>query len=383
MKKNIEYLKQTLIIYERDINLIKSLFSEDISENDFLFFLKKLDFNKERKDYIYLLAYFGEKFKYKNVDTYTAKKLKRITRLRQYHNISLFYYFKKLAVELNNKNIPILFLKGAAIKFSTPQANFRNMDDIDFAVPPELAANAVETALEIGFKISTICEHSTDLKYDDFNVDIHHRIFRSNYSHVHNENKVFERAKKHNAWGLEFLIPSAVDLALILVSNTYYNIIDLPCNPRIIQWIYDFAYIIKNNPDFDWDLFIETAYSVELSRQAVIMLNIFNDYFPELLPENIFQKIKFQKNDEECLKTDIMYIKSNMLRLKLLHNKEYYSKIASSEINIKFPIFDIIRNRLEYVFLLFTKTKPVQFFISDLITEKWIKNAIEKYRLQA
>lgn len=383
MKNYVDYIKKTLLIYERDNKLLHSLFEENLSQNQFLTFFENVDFFKERQDYIYLLAYLGEKYKYKDVDLYKATRLKRLARLRQYHNLSLLYHFKKLATELNKNNIPILLLKGAAIKFSYPEASFRNMDDIDLAVPPELFESAIKIAQEIGFKKSFIAEHSIDFKYDDFGIDIHKRIFRSNYSHPHNEKAMFERAKKCDIFGISIYLPSEIDLALILISNVYYNLIDLPCNTRIIQWLYDFAYILKKTPHFDWDLFIESAYNVELSRQTIIMLDIFNDYFPELLPDQIFSKLQFQEHDEQCLISDIKYIKSNLLRLKILNNTNTYKKTLLNIFKKPTNLFVFIYNRIEYLVLAFINIEPLRVFVLELMTEKWIQNELKKYRLHA
>ena len=135
-----------------DLYIKKSVTKE---ETDHLLYDFDYDIEKEKLTFNFLLAQLFQNNPQIEIPKDIKPRLEGVLRLFQYYNVPLLLGLKQLSKKLNENDIPVLLVKGAAMRILEPN-KARMMYDADCAVPKEKFDKAVEISKSLGFKINGI-----------------------------------------------------------------------------------------------------------------------------------------------------------------------------------------------------------------------------------
>ncbi|MBR3627769.1 MAG: nucleotidyltransferase family protein, partial [Elusimicrobia bacterium] len=162
-------------------------------------------------------------------------------------------------------------------------------------------------------------------------IDVHYSIVKSNKNSDKKYKEIFERAKKYNFYGLTVLIPKIEDFLFLLFNNGFDNIIYSQPFYKNVSWFLDGMYIIKNNKNIDWNILIQNAKETETLAQIKIMLELFDSFLPNVIPNNIISSIKISKEEQKNFnfytKTHLAFSKAQQLKREITKCKHFSNKI--------------------------------------------------------
>ncbi|GHV57725.1 hypothetical protein FACS1894182_07360 [Bacteroidia bacterium] len=290
----------------KDILLLRLLFSESITQNDISELLEGYDIDSASIEFNTLLAYLMQEHSEIQLPEELIPRLKGVVRFLLYKNATLLQGFTEVGKNLNTKNIPLLLIKGAAMRFLDMNKP-RLMWDVDFVVNEENYDETIRCAVKAGFEIKWSWPHSSDLIKGAAALDIH-RL----YMHQHgpaafaseNIKRIFVQARKETFCGVEVLIPHSEDLMLVALTNLYHNlVVDRNENVTRYYCFYDILKMIIRQ-QLNWDMIIDTALQMKVLYQVRIILEFINELWPSVVPAELLDKIKTYKIDDLQLKRD-------------------------------------------------------------------------------
>ena len=295
--------------------------------------LYDFDYNieKEKLTFNFLLAQIFQNNPDIEIPKDLEPRLKGVLRLFQYNNVPLLLGLKQLTQKLNEQNIPVLLAKGAAMRILEPN-KARMMYDVDCAVPKDKFDKAVETSKTLGFKITGKCGHANTIsKNKNQIIDVHYNLVKSNKNSNEIYKKFFERANKYNFYGTKVLIPNTEDFLFLIFNNGFDNIIYSQPFYKNVSWLLDGMYIIKNNKNINWDIIIKNAKETDTLAQTKIMLELFDYFLPNTIPDNVISSIniseKEQKDFDFYTKTHLFFSKAQQIKEEIIKSKGFLNKI--------------------------------------------------------
>lgn len=202
-------------------------------------------------------------------------------------NISRLNIMFKMAGQLASRGIPILVIKGGALRLGALANIPRQMGDVDIVVPKAHFEEAKKIALDCGFTIKTDSVHSVDLLWEGRNcLDLHYTFFKHNIWKSEIET-IWEQAKKITQNGTELLLPPLEDLFLHILINAFDNIIFNEHHKGSISWAADCFDLLKRYPELSLKrvLSLSKEYDVvpQLKMMALILDRLIPNHFKELL----------------------------------------------------------------------------------------------------
>jgi hypothetical protein len=292
--QNTFFLRKSVKTSQDEKLLLRLSFAEMVTQEDISVLLAGYDIESARLEFSLLLAYLLKRNLHLEFPKQITPRLEGIIRYFQHRNATLLCAFNEIGKQLNEKKIPILLMKGIAMRYFRPNEP-RCMWDVDFMVPEEYYDEAIQTAIDLGYEKKEIVYqyHSTDLSRGVAAIDIH-RLFtkgEGNYWEVIRE--MFSNAKETIAFDVNVLVPRPEDLLLITLVNSYYNIVIQPTteNTKEFYWFYDCARIIRDNKNLDWDIVCNTASRIGILYQIFAMLDLLDGLIPAILPAELQAKV--------------------------------------------------------------------------------------------
>ncbi|MDR2840045.1 MAG: nucleotidyltransferase family protein, partial [Paludibacter sp.] len=279
-------------------------------------------------------------------------RLKGIIRFFHFKNLDLISGFKKIAVILNENNIPILLMKGIAMRYYFNQTP-RCMWDVDFLVPDKYYRQSIDIAIANGFKkknnsdFNYFVPHSTDLVNDRMSIDIHRSLHDDNNHQAKVIDLMLENANEVHAFGAKVMIPRPEDLLLMIAVNGYNNrYVNRDGHNDDNSWMIDFALLINESENFEWEYFYRNATALGCSYIVDFMLSQLQYYTQQLkLPTDIAEHLKNNNQIDSRVKHDIYEKELWALSYKIGQNKTIKaSKISvfSQNIPLRFRKYSIM-----------------------------------------
>ena len=130
------------------------LFSTYVSPDEKIAFSKDLDIEKEPMEFNLMLAHLCHRHGVQGIPSAIIPRIRGVARFYLFKNAALFSSFCRLQHILNQAGIPLLLLKGAAIKAIYDPDASRCLADIDFAVPRERLKDTIAKSPRIRAFIS-------------------------------------------------------------------------------------------------------------------------------------------------------------------------------------------------------------------------------------
>lgn len=289
-----KYIKT--LLSENDLNLIRLIFSKNPTQAELDNFLKTYDIEVAGGYKSLMLSYFMKMHPELNFTMYETPRLKGVFNYFRFQNLKLVSSFVKIAKILNDNGIPIVVLKGYAIKYFRPDLP-RPMGDIDIIVKEKDYLKCIEICKKLGYRCSFFI-HSVDLHEPDSEeglLDIHRYIdMGSKYERNYNKG-LFKRAKKVVDNGIEMLIPSYEDLFFLILINISKNLYERSSKASNIYGLFDCAYLLSRE-DFNWQTVIDNIKQTHTATKASFVVKFMNSIVPGLIPEEFLKHELLKKN---------------------------------------------------------------------------------------
>ena len=320
---DINFFKKYLNLSPKEEFLIKLYVSQTVTKEQIFHLLHDFDYNieKEKLTFNFLLANLFLNNPHIEIPKDIKPRLEGVIRLFQYYNVPLMLGLKQLTQELNKQNIPVMFVKGAAMRILESD-KARMMYDVDCAVPKDKFNETVEIGKKLGFTVRKNYWNAAEIiKKDKQVIDIHHTLVKSDINSDKIYKRIFERAKEYDFCGSKVLIAGVEDMIFLLLNNGFDNIIYSQPFYKNVSWLLDGVYIIKKNKNINWKFIIENAQYTGTLAQTKIMLELFNRFVPNTVSENILSSIniseKQQKDFNFYTKTHLFFSKAQQLKIKM------------------------------------------------------------------
>jgi len=315
--------------------LLRLYIKRIVTKEEIYHLLYDFDYNieKEKLTFNFLLAQIFQNNPDIKMPKEIEPRLKGVLKLFQYYNVPLLLGLKQLIQELNKQNIPVLLVKGAAMRVL--EANkARMMYDVDCAVPKDKFNKAIEISKEIGFKINKSYWNATEIiKQNKQIIDVHHTLIKSDTNSDKIYKQIFERAKEYNFYGSKVFIADTEDMIFLLLNNGFDNIIYSQPFYKNVSWLLDCIYIINNNKNINWNIILENAKQTGTLAQTKIMLELFNHFIPNKIPVDIISSIKISeqeyKNFNSYTKKHLAFSKAQQLKKEISKCKNISNKIKA------------------------------------------------------
>lgn len=308
---------QSELISDNDRLLLSLIFQEHPAQDMLDKFLLKWDAENAEPHNTLMLAYFMKLNPQLKFNEIVQFKLKRMLDVFKIQNLNLISHFKRICKVLKGENIPILVLKGGAMKMLRPELP-RLMGDIDVVVPEKDYLKTAELAEGMGYWIEKAV-HSIDLheKGSEAGImDIHKYICMMTETQEAYTKPLFERARMVKVFGTDALIPETEDMFFIALTNLARNLRNNTSSKNIMFALYDCKYLLDSKPDFDWNIVIENAEITGTKMQLCFSIRFLNRLVPGLLPENIKMDEVLEKElNDFC--TLVMFNRFYLMNLRM------------------------------------------------------------------
>lgn len=325
---DLDYFKKRVNLTKHDRLLLKLTFSDVADDTDIINLITNYDMETAPLGFTFLLINLMQKHPHIKVPKEIMPRINGAIRYFQCQNATLLASFSQIGRQLNNKNIPVLLMKGIAMKYLYPNTP-RFMGDIDFAVPFNKYDKTIKIAVNKGFKVAVKANHSTDLyRGISQKIDIHRFIVKTDIDTKHFDNKIFIRAKHDVAFGVNVLIPKEEDLIFLILQNACDNIIYSKPYPMQFLWIFDCVNIINKKRNINWDIVLNNAARVNLLCQTRMMLQLFEWLMPSFISKDLIETISITQEEKKDFdeKVKIALIENKCIKIKSQVKKILLSK---------------------------------------------------------
>ncbi len=361
------------LLTDNDLSLLNLMFNENPTQNELDEFLKNYDIEVASGYKALMLSYFMRMHPNLNFSKYETPRLKGLFNYYRFQNMKLISYFMKIGKVFNKNNIPMLILKGFAMKYLRQDLS-RAMGDIDILVPENKFVEAIDICRDLEFSLE-VYVHSIDIhepSSDAGIMDIHRYIDMKNRKERPLNKFLFKRAKKAKFNGIEILVPSYEDLLFLSLINLALNLESKTSKPSTLYVLFDCKYLISQ-PNFNWDIVIENIKLTKTQEKVAFAIKFINNIVPNLIPSQLYNHplLKNRINDR-CIQISFsnytLALQKIMKKIKIKHilekkisikaylkGKIYYkfckSLNKSNHLLIKTKILDIRENskKREYI----------------------------------
>ncbi|MDR3117433.1 MAG: nucleotidyltransferase family protein [Puniceicoccales bacterium] len=294
----VAYLRRALRCTRRDELLLELAVGEEFSKQRMAQLFHGLDIAAEGYRFNLLLALVCEGFAFRAVPAKFEPRLRGIIRYYRFQNTAQLVHFSRLGKVCNGHAIPLLLLKGVALRALDEKNRPRVMGDVDFAVPRASHEAVLLEAKQLGFRITHVARHAVDMRCADCCIDVHRSIFHDS-PRPEAEEVIWQRARPMRAYGVAALVPCAEDLLLSLVCNEFRNVLCSDRDLQYFQWLHDCAFLLKRSPGFSWDLLLATAEQIGIAARLKPMVAILASLLPALVPGDLPRE-RWELNDAEA-----------------------------------------------------------------------------------
>lgn len=339
--KYIEQCKNNLLT-QNDLNLLNLFFNESPSQEKLDRFLKIYDIEVAGGYKALMLSYFMRMYPDLNFTNYETARLKGVFNFFRFQNMKLISYFMKIGKIFNENDIPMLVLKGFAMKHLRPDLS-RAMSDIDILVPENKYLKAIEICQDLDYRLE-IYVHSIDIhepSSDAGIMDIHRYIDMKNRKERALNKWLFKRANKAKYNGIDILIPSNEDLLFLSLINLALNLQAKTSKPSTLYVLFDCKYLIEQ-PNFDWDIVIKNIKLTKTADKIAFAIKFINSIVPDLIPSELYNHPLLKKHvNNRCIR---VCFDNYFMALQKVVRKIKFKNVLKKQISLK----EYIKTKLYY-----------------------------------
>ncbi|HNX28918.1 MAG TPA: nucleotidyltransferase family protein [Syntrophomonadaceae bacterium] len=268
---------------QKDRELISLYCKDTVTADEAADYFDGIIFEESQYDVCCLIAQMCARHNYTGTPEELIPKIKGLARylttMNALRTVELFKFIKAI----NQAEIPVMLIKGAAIRIGYfPKVN-RYMADTDIYVAGKNYNRTVKLAKDYGCEgISSY--HSIDLKKGPLALDVH-KVFVKELLNGANPDGIWHRATKADQNGVSFYIPSREDMIIQILVTGFYDLFESSRDKekKHIKWITDILPFLLDEEKIDWEKTASIAEQLKISDQIKVMIYALGN----ILPQNI------------------------------------------------------------------------------------------------
>ncbi len=282
--------------------LVTLLFDKKINKKDIDVLVDTTDTKKENINYLLLLSYLDFQNNRKIFPEEISSRLKIIFDTYHKNNLFMITWFINKIKLLNKAGIPVMFLKGLALKYYYVEGFPRNMADFDIAVPE----NKYDEAVKLLRDKDSLYEKFTSSYHDEIKsngriVEIHRWIFKNNGE---KGTDIWERAVNIDFYGTKVCVPCPQDMFIHQLDNRSRDFFKGVFLKRKLNWLFDCRHIWNFMDEADKKSLQNRVREFNVVYNIKFMLSVFLECFPELIDKKEAERM-FPVSQEYMLWLDL------------------------------------------------------------------------------
>ena len=276
------------VINKKEKELLRLLFLERVcsESEDIAFLLKGADFDNERFEYLLMLAVLGKKQDWRYFPNEIKPRLEGIYKSVRLRNIYGVPWLKEKLLLLNKHAVPLMLLKGMAMRAYYAPETPRQMSDYDFAVPEERFKEAKDILMESDSTLQPgpVSQHALHIEKQGKVIDLHQWIFKT---HGGVSAGLWENSIEIAFLGAGVRVLNPVDIFIHIVDCKTRDLIKNIQSDRKLKWLFDTRCIIKKAgyENWDWSKVADRAKELGSYNYVVYLMPYFSEVFPDTLSE--------------------------------------------------------------------------------------------------
>jgi hypothetical protein len=284
---SVSYFEQKLGVTEKERLLLQLYVSESPNPAETVRLFSMVRYEEESYSFNYMLSRLCARHGFQLAPAALRPRIRGCYRQIAVENIRRLSMLIQLAGQLESRSIPVLVVKGGALRLGPLAKIPRQMGDVDLVVPKARFEEARQTALKFGFTVEYDVLHSADLFWEGRHcLDLHYTLFKQNIWEPESE-PIWSRAETITKNGIHLLLPPLEEQFLHLLVNAFDNMISNDCRKGAVSWAADCFDLLRLHPELSLKRVAALAkeYGVrsELSIAAVLLNRLIPGHFQELL----------------------------------------------------------------------------------------------------
>ena len=238
--RTVAMLCREIGISEKETELIRLYAEREQDPARWEEYFSDVDISTEDFPLNWMLARLGARFGWQCVPERLTPRLKGVRKYFLVRNVSLMARAGKVMRVLQDAGVPMLAVKGGAMRLGLLPDVPQKMADVDIVVPKERFGECRELLAAQGFGVEGYWSHSVDVSDAQGNcVDLHWCVFKSNMHADEPTRLIAERGSLVTSHGVSAYVPSPEDAFLKTVANAADNFVLIQNGKGPISWIAD------------------------------------------------------------------------------------------------------------------------------------------------
>lgn len=230
------------------------------------------DLDCPNMNYLLMLAVLGFRVDWKYYPSEIVPRLKGIHRYYQAKNVlGIPWLLERLSI-LRSHDIPVMLIKGLALRYYYIPHVPRAMNDYDIAVPKERFSEAMELLRDGSVRDKGTAKWSDSIigkcAGKDIELDVHQWIYKHRAAP---EEDIWARALPFDFYGIDVLVPSMEDMLIHILDSQAGDIFSEQIPETRLKWLFDCGVLMlgsETRPDYKK----AAAYSAQFRTQYTVRL---------------------------------------------------------------------------------------------------------------
>ena len=240
------------------------------------------DFDRENQNRLLMISRVGMLNGWEHFPPVIVPRLKGIHKYWQVHNSRGIPFLIGVISVLEREKIPVMLLKGLAMRYHFASGMPRMMGDYDIAVPEDLYGRSVEALKEEGFEVEALtADHHGKVFGGSLVIELHRWVFKN---HGDAGTDIWEKAVHFDFYGHDVCSLCPEDMFIHQMDNRSGDMFQDEFHRRRMNWLLDCGMIVNRAGGmFDLRSLAERAGQFSASFRSRRMLRIFADTYPDLV----------------------------------------------------------------------------------------------------
>ena len=271
----------------KEKKILQLLFSEEAySEEEISALLRGTDIDGEKIEFLLLLALLGNKQNWQFFPQSLRPRLEGIYKSVRLRNIYGVPWLNEKLLLLKQRNIPVLFLKGMAMRAYYAPHLPRQMSDFDLAVPEDRFEEARKCLMESDTfaENGAVSLHAQHIQKQGKTIDLHKWIFKT---HGEAASGLWEKAVTTGFNGTDVMVLNPVDMFIHVIDCKARDLIKNIQTERKVKWLLDVRSVLgKTGLEYwNWEEVAVRAGETGSSHYLAWLMPVFSEVFPDILTE--------------------------------------------------------------------------------------------------
>lgn len=256
-----------------------------MTAGDMALLTDRLDIDRCSQPELLLLSCIGYEQGWELFPAQIVPRLKGVHQYHQVHNTIRLPWLGEKIRALREAEIPVMLLKGLALRYHYSVGMPRIMGDYDIAVPEERYDEAIRLLASDGdaYLGKAPWLYHGQIAGKDRCLEVHSWIFKH---HGERGTDIWKRAVSCDFLGQDVTVPCPVDMLLHLMDNRSRDVFENVYPERTPIFLCDCFRVIKAMPaGVDLNGLATRAETLHVTNSARMMLPLLADCFPELISQ--------------------------------------------------------------------------------------------------